>query len=351
VSSNYSAFIEQLKADNVAKVQIQGSEISGTFASPVTWPPAPSQGPAQHPVDTDSSKGGEASRSEGINSQTSTGSGAKPGATIAHQTVSNGNGESAAARSYSAFSTVFPETVGDSQLLPLLEARGAQVVAEPAQTPWFSLLLMNVLPLALLIGYVVDGSACDEAARKRLRSWTATRAPFRQQSAKIHFCRCRRHRFRKAAAAGGSGFLEQSGQIPFDRRPYPSGRAAFGPPGTGKTLLARAVAGEAGAPFFSISGSEFVELFVGLGASRVRDLFKQAKESSPAIVFIDELDAVGRRRGARLGTVNDEREQTLNQLLVEMDGLGERQNVIVLAATNRPTCSIRHSNARAVSIA
>jgi cell division protease FtsH len=131
----------------------------------------------------------------------------------------------------------------------------------------------------------------------------------------------------------------------------PQGVLLSGPPGTGKTLLARAVAGEAGAPFFSISGSEFVELFVGLGASRVRDLFKQAKESSPAIVFIDELDAVGRRRGARLGTVNDEREQTLNQLLVEMDGFDERQNVIVLAATNRPTCSIRHSNARAVSIA
>jgi cell division protease FtsH len=109
-----------------------------------------------------------------------------------------------------------------------------------------------------------------------------------------------------------------------------------GPPGTGKTLLARAVAGEAGVPFFSISASEFVEMFVGVGASRVRDLFEQAKAASPAIVFIDELDAVGRRRGAGLGAVNDEREQTLNQLLVEMDGFDERQEVIILAATNRP---------------
>jgi cell division protease FtsH len=116
----------------------------------------------------------------------------------------------------------------------------------------------------------------------------------------------------------------------------PRGVLLVGPPGTGKTLLARAVAGEAGVPFFSISGSEFVEMFVGVGASRVRDLFTQAKAAQPAIVFVDELDAVGRRRGAGVGAVNDEREQTLNQLLVEMDGFDERQQVILLAATNRP---------------
>jgi cell division protease FtsH len=116
----------------------------------------------------------------------------------------------------------------------------------------------------------------------------------------------------------------------------PSGVLLIGPPGTGKTLLARAVAGEANVPFFNLSASEFVEMFVGVGASRVRDLFQQAKASAPAIVFIDELDAVGRRRGAGLGAVNDEREQTLNQLLVEMDGFDERHEVILLAATNRP---------------
>jgi len=116
----------------------------------------------------------------------------------------------------------------------------------------------------------------------------------------------------------------------------PRGVLLVGPPGTGKTLLARAVAGEAGVPFFSISGSEFVEMFVGVGASRVRDLFTQAKAAQPSIVFVDELDAVGRRRGAGVGAVNDEREQTLNQLLVEMDGFDERQQVILLAATNRP---------------
>jgi len=116
----------------------------------------------------------------------------------------------------------------------------------------------------------------------------------------------------------------------------PKGVLLVGPPGTGKTLLAKAVAGEAGVPFFSISGSDFVEMFVGVGASRVRDLFKKAKESSPAIVFIDEIDAVGRMRGAGLGGGHDEREQTLNQLLVEMDGFETNQGVILMAATNRP---------------
>ncbi|NLP38933.1 MAG: ATP-dependent zinc metalloprotease FtsH, partial [Corynebacterium pollutisoli] len=116
----------------------------------------------------------------------------------------------------------------------------------------------------------------------------------------------------------------------------PRGVLLYGPPGTGKTLLARAVAGEAGVPFYSISGSDFVEMFVGVGASRVRDLFKQAKENSPCIIFVDEIDAVGRQRGSGMGGGHDEREQTLNQLLVEMDGFGDREGVILMAATNRP---------------
>lgn len=116
----------------------------------------------------------------------------------------------------------------------------------------------------------------------------------------------------------------------------PKGVLLYGPPGTGKTLLAKAVAGEAGVPFFSISGSDFVEMFVGVGASRVRDLFDQAKKSAPCIVFIDEIDAVGRQRGAGLGGGHDEREQTLNQLLVEMDGFSANEGIIMIAATNRP---------------
>ena len=116
----------------------------------------------------------------------------------------------------------------------------------------------------------------------------------------------------------------------------PKGVLLYGPPGTGKTLLARAVAGEAGVPFFSISGSDFVEMFVGVGASRVRDLFEQAKQNAPCIIFIDEIDAVGRHRGAGLGGGHDEREQTLNQLLVEMDGFELKDGIILIAATNRP---------------
>jgi len=131
-------------------------------------------------------------------------------------------------------------------------------------------------------------------------------------------------------------FLSEPAKFQAVGAKIPKGVLLYGPPGTGKTLLARAVAGEAGAPFFSISGSDFVEMFVGVGASRVRDLFEQAKANAPAIIFVDELDAVGRHRGAGVGGGNDEREQTLNQLLVEMDGFDVKTNVILIAATNRP---------------
>ncbi|NUP60122.1 MAG: ATP-dependent zinc metalloprotease FtsH, partial [Pseudarthrobacter sp.] len=131
-------------------------------------------------------------------------------------------------------------------------------------------------------------------------------------------------------------FLQEPAKFQAVGAKIPKGVLLYGPPGTGKTLLARAVAGEAGVPFFSISGSDFVEMFVGVGASRVRDLFEQAKANSPAIIFVDEIDAVGRHRGAGIGGGNDEREQTLNQLLVEMDGFDVKTNVILIAATNRP---------------
>ena len=131
-------------------------------------------------------------------------------------------------------------------------------------------------------------------------------------------------------------FLENPAKFQAIGAKIPKGVLLYGPPGTGKTLLARAVAGEAGAPFYSISGSDFVEMFVGVGASRVRDLFEQAKANAPAIIFVDEIDAVGRHRGAGLGGGHDEREQTLNQLLVEMDGFDVKGGVILIAATNRP---------------
>ena len=131
-------------------------------------------------------------------------------------------------------------------------------------------------------------------------------------------------------------FLKNPGRYNAIGAKIPKGVLLVGPPGTGKTLLAKAVAGEANVPFFSISGSDFVEMFVGVGASRVRDLFAQAKKSAPCIVFIDEIDAVGRQRGSGLGGGHDEREQTLNQLLVEMDGFGANEGIITIAATNRP---------------
>ena len=131
-------------------------------------------------------------------------------------------------------------------------------------------------------------------------------------------------------------FLQDPAKFQAVGAKIPKGVLLYGPPGTGKTLLARAVAGEAGVPFYSISGSDFVEMFVGVGASRVRDLFEQAKANAPAIVFVDEIDAVGRHRGAGLGGGHDEREQTLNQLLVEMDGFDVKGGVILIAATNRP---------------
>ncbi|MCS4619651.1 AAA family ATPase, partial [Staphylococcus aureus] len=131
-------------------------------------------------------------------------------------------------------------------------------------------------------------------------------------------------------------FLKEPAKFQAVGAKIPKGVLLYGPPGTGKTLLARAVAGEAGVPFYSISGSDFVEMFVGVGASRVRDLFEQAKEAAPAIIFIDEIDAVGRHRGAGMGGGHDEREQTLNQLLVEMDGFDVHGGVILIAATKRP---------------
>src|SRR4030081_2020946 len=131
-------------------------------------------------------------------------------------------------------------------------------------------------------------------------------------------------------------FLQNPGRYQALGAKIPKGVLLYGPPGTGKTLLARAVAGEVGVPFYSISGSDFVEMFVGVGASRVRDLFEQAKQNSPCIVFVDEIDAVGRHRGAGLGGGHDEREQTLNQMLVELDGFESKEGVILVAATNRP---------------
>jgi cell division protease FtsH len=218
---------------------------------------------------------------------------------------------------------------------PDMVADRAGLVAPPP-SPWLEILLSNGLPLLLLVLVMV---------------WMGRQAA-QSQSGIFSFGRCKARRYTADrpeitfddVAGADEAKAELQEVVDFLRHPIkyheigariPRGVLLVGPPGTGKTLMARAVAGEAGVPFFDISGSEFVEMFVGVGASRVRDLFEQGKVAAPDIVFIDEMDAVG-RRGAGLGAVNDEREQTLNQLLVEMDGFDEGHEVIILAATNRP---------------
>ncbi len=204
-------------------------------------------------------------------------------------------------------------------------------------TPWYLSLLFSILPFLLFIGifwFLMSGA---QGGNNKVMQFGKSKAKlYNKDMPKVTF----------ADVAGVDEAIEELEEIKeFLKEPQkfqavgakiPRGVLLYGPPGTGKTLLAKAVAGEAGVPFFTISGSDFVEMFVGVGASRVRDLFEQAKAASPAIIFVDEIDAVGRHRGAGIGGGNDEREQTLNQLLVEMDGFDSKTNVILIAATNRP---------------
>jgi len=304
---SYSLFVQEVRSGNVSQVRISGDELTGTFVQPVPW--------------------------------------AQPTPAVALEvTATAGPAPTQAAPpqptpepTYTAFRTTFPESVGDPKLMGLLESQGVEVDVAPPPNPWLTALLSNGLPLLLLVGLML---------------WMGRQAT-QNQSGIFGFGRSKARRypghrsevtFEDLAGADEAkeelqevvDFLEAPQKYHDIGARIPRGVLLVGPPGTGKTLMARAVAGEAGAPFFSLSASEFVEMFVGVGASRVRDLFQQAKEAAPAIVFIDELDAVGRRRGAGLGAVNDEREQTLNQLLVEMDGFDEHHEVIVMAATNRP---------------
>ena len=219
------------------------------------------------------------------------------------------------------------------------DARMEQDIIRPVETSWFiSLLPTLILFAGLIIFWVI--------MMRRLGSSMGGDKQMNFGKAKIKQMSDEKHKTTFADVAGADEEKEELREIvEFLKNPnkynslgarIPKGVLLVGPPGTGKTLLARAVAGEAGVPFFSISGSDFVEMFVGVGASRVRDLFDKAKKNHPCIIFIDEIDAVGRQRGAGLGGGHDEREQTLNQLLVEMDGFGANEGVIMIAATNRP---------------
>ncbi|NPV44044.1 MAG: ATP-dependent metallopeptidase FtsH/Yme1/Tma family protein [Firmicutes bacterium] len=207
----------------------------------------------------------------------------------------------------------------------------------PPEPPWWAQILPSIFLVLLFVGAWFFFMQQSQGGGSRVMSFGKSRA-------KLHTDDRKRVTFKDVAGVDEAK-EELEEVVEFLKHPkkfvelgarIPKGVLLVGPPGTGKTLLARAVAGEAGVPFFSISGSDFVEMFVGVGASRVRDLFEQAKKNSPCIVFIDEIDAVGRQRGAGLGGGHDEREQTLNQLLVEMDGFGINEGIIIIAATNRP---------------
>jgi len=226
----------------------------------------------------------------------------------------------------------------DEKLIELIKSKEILFSHEPAPKPgWWMSFLSTLLPILLLVGVMIFMMQQTQGGGSRVMQFGKSRA-------RLHTDDKKRVTFDDVAGADEVKeelqevveFLKAPKKFTELGAKIPKGVLLFGAPGTGKTLLARAVAGEAGVPFFSISGSDFVEMFVGVGASRVRDLFEQAKKNSPCIVFIDEIDAVGRQRGAGLGGGHDEREQTLNQLLVEMDGFSPNEGIIIIAATNRP---------------
>ena len=234
------------------------------------------------------------------------------------------------------FTTYLPQ--GDTSYIELLKAKGVLIKVEPrSRSSLWPSLLSTLLPIVLLVGLWMLMLRQAQSGSNQAMSFGKSRARLHTDNKpKVTFGDVAGVDEAKEELQEVIEFLKYPKKFQALGAKIPRGVLLVGPPGSGKTLLAKAVAGEAGVPFFSISGSEFVEMFVGVGASRVRDLFDQAKKSAPCLVFIDEIDAVGRQRGAGLGGGHDEREQTLNQLLVEMDGFDPNSGIIVIAATNRP---------------
>jgi len=283
ITVGYSVVLDQAQNNNVQRITFRGGEATGTFISPVR-------------------------------------------VTTTNNIVQN----------VTNFSVIVPTETAQEQLLFPLNESGAVIDYAINDTPAILNILLNFVPLLLIIGFLV---------------WTARRAQ-RQMGSAMGFGRTQAREYTierpqvtfNDVAGQDAAKVELTEIVDFLKEPekyialgarIPRGVLLIGPPGTGKTLLARAVAGEASVSFFSIAASEFVEMFVGVGASRVRDLFKRARDNAPSIVFIDEIDAVGRQRGAGLGGGHDEREQTLNQMLAEMDGFDQTESVIIMAATNR----------------
>ena len=289
---SYSTFLDQVQAGNIDTVVIADAQIGGSFVKPFS------------PDSTTSSASP---------SQTN-----KP-------------------KSYTYFTTMFPTEIGDPNLMPLLQEQQVDIEVKTSGANWLPGLLLQGLPLIIIAIILIWVSRTVMQKQSGVTSFGKTQARrYSSENPQVTFNDVAGAEEAKSDLQEVVDFLRHPTKYHEIGAHIPRGMLLVGPPGTGKTLLARAIAGEAGVPFFNLSGSEFVEMFVGVGASRVRDLFNQAKAAAPAIVFIDELDAVGRRRGAGMGTVNDEREQTLNQLLVEMDGFETTEEMIILAATNRP---------------
>ncbi len=301
----YSAFLDQVRADNITNVTFHNVQrIDGAFKQPTIWPPTNTAATAPRPD-------------------------AGPAAPAPQPRETP--------LPASLFTTLMP-VQGDGRLLPLLQEHQVTVMAEDMTTgSWLVQLLLNAAPILLFVGLLfLMGRQAQRNQQSLLGFGRSGAKVFEEERPKVSFADVAGVDEAKAELEEIVGFLKEPERYLQLGARLPRGALLVGPPGTGKTLLARAIAGEAAVPFFSISGSQFVEMFVGVGASRVRDLFAKAKAAAPAIVFVDEIDAVGRQRGAGFGGGNDEREQTLNQLLVEMDGFDDQTKVIVLAATNRP---------------
>jgi cell division protease FtsH len=283
----YSFLYNQATAGNVAEVTIEADSATGRFNSAVTWPPAGS--------------------AEAQAEETRTGT---------------------------AFTASVP--AGDDSLLEALREGGAVITYQPVTTSSILLFLFNFGPIVLLLLFFLWSARRSQGQVGNVFGFGRTQArQYDAERPQITFTDVAGQDAAKAELVEIVDFLRDPDKYVALGARIPRGVLLVGPPGTGKTLIARAVAGEAKVAFFSLAASEFVEMFVGVGASRVRDLFKRAKENAPSIIFIDEIDAVGRRRGAGLGGGHDEREQTLNQMLSEMDGFDQSETVIVMAATNR----------------
>ena len=308
IELSYTAFKQAVRDDRVAQVTFTGDRIGGRFR--------PGQAPETKPEDADTAL------LEPAAERSPDASGRLPGRGA-------------------AFTTVKPQ-VNDPKLLELLERHDVEVTAAPTGEGGFGGALIGIVPWLLLlagffyISYRMQQRLMGGQSGGPFGFAKSGAKRFRTEDVKVRLADVAGLANAKADLAEIIGHLAEPERFHALGAKIPRGVLLVGPPGTGKTLLARAVAGEAGVPFFSISGSEFVEMFVGVGAARVRDLFDSAKKAAPCVIFIDEIDAVGRSRGAGLGGGHDEREQTLNQILSEMDGFEPHEDVVVLAATNRP---------------